>query len=130
MDTAHAVRIGGVLLLATLLGGCFLLPQEEGVLAPPLLKTPDIEYRTEVAREGVIEDKVTVGGVFIYPSQHSLKFRFRAGPLRGIYVRYGDEVTPGQLVAELDTDRLQLDVRRQEIMVRKAGAGRRARSGS
>ena len=120
MDTAHAVRSGAVLLCATLLGGCFLLPQEEGVLAPPLLKTPDIKYRTEVAREGVIEDKVTVGGVFIYPSQHSLKFRFRAGPLRGIYVRYGDEVTPGQLVAELDTDRLQLDVRRQEIMVRKA----------
>ena len=40
--------------------------------------------------------------------------------MRGIYVRYGDEVTPGQLVAELDTDRLQLDLRRQEIMLRKA----------
>lgn len=113
---------GGLLpaLLAGLLGGCFLLPQEESVLAPPLLETPEIRYRTETAREGVIEDKVTVGGVFIYPSQYSLKFRFRSGPLRGIYVRYGDEVTPGQLVAELDTDRLRLDVRRQEIMLRKA----------
>ena len=117
---APAVRRGAALLLAALLGGCFLLPREESVLAPPLLKTPEISYRTVTTQSGVIEDRVTVGGVFIYPSQHSLKFRFRAGPLRGIYVRYGDEVAPGQLVAELDTDRLQLDVRRQEIMVRKA----------
>ena len=113
-------RGAACLLLAVLLGGCFLLPREESVLAPPLLKTPEIEYRTKTALAGVIEDRVTVGGVFIYPSQYSLKFRFRSGPLRGIYVRYGDEVTPGQIVAELDTDQLQLEVRRQEIMVRKA----------
>ena len=127
-------RAGGLLpavVLAGLFGGCFLLPQEESVLAPPLLETPEIRYRTETAREGVIEDKVTVGGVFIYPSQHSLKFRFRSGPLRGIYVRYGDEVTPGQLLAELDTDRLRLDVRRQEIRVRKAEiAAERVKAGN
>ena len=117
--TGRAPR-GAGLLLAALLGGCFLLPQEESVLAPPLLKTPEIQYRTVTAQQGVIEDRVTVGGVFIYPSQHSLKFRFRSGPLRGIYVRYGDEVTAGQLVAELDTDRLRLEVRRHEILVRKA----------
>lgn len=117
---AAAARGAAGALLAVLLGGCFLLPQEEGVLPPPLLKTPEITYRTVTAQETVIEDRVTVGGVFIYPSQYSLKFRFRAGPLRGIYVRYGDEVTPGQLVAELDTDRLQLDLRRQEIVLRKA----------
>lgn len=117
------------LALAALLGGCFLLPQEESVLAPPLLKTPEIDYRTVIAQEGVIEDKVTVGGVFIYPSQHSLKFRFRSGPLRGIYVRYGDDVTAGQLVAELDTDRLRLDLRRHEILLRKAElAAERARA--
>ena len=115
-----AARGAAGALLAVLLGGCFLLPQEEGVLPPPLLKTPEITYRTVTAQETVIEDRVTVGGVFIYPSQYSLKFRFRAGPLRGIYVRYGDEVAPGQLVAELDTDRLQLELRRQEIVLRKA----------
>ena len=126
---ARTARLAAVLLLAALAGGCFLLPQEEGVLPPPLLKTPEIEYRTVTAQETVIEDRVTVGGVFIYPSQYSLKFRFRAGPLRGIYVRYGDEVAPGQLVAELDTDRLQLDLRRQEIVLRKAElAAERARA--
>ena len=119
MLTAAARGAAGAL-LAVLLGGCFLLPQEEGVLPPPLLKTPEITYSTVTTKEAVIEDRVTVGGVFIYPSQYSLKFRFRAGPLRGIYVRYGDEVAPGQLVAELDTDRLQLDLRRQEIVLRKA----------
>ena len=128
-NPARTARLAAVLLLAALAGGCFLLPREEGVLPPPLLKTPEITYRTVTAQETVIEDRVTVGGVFIYPSQYSLKFRFRAGPLRGIYVRYGDEVTPGQIVAELDTDRLQLDVRRQEIVLRKAElAAERARA--
>ena len=102
------------------LAGCFLLPQEEQILAPPLLATPEIEYRVLTAEPGVIEDRVTVGGVFIYPSQHSLKFRFRSGPLRAIYVGYGDDVVPGQLIADLDTDSLELAVRRQEIHLRKA----------
>ena len=105
---------------AMALAGCFLLPQEEQILAPPLLATPEIEYRVLTAEPGVIEDRVTVGGVFIYPSQFSLKFRFRSGPLRGIYVGYGDDVVPGQLIADLDTDSLELEVRRQEIRLRKA----------
>ena len=113
-------RGSAVVAAAVALAGCFLLPQEEQVLAPPLLDTPEISYRVITAEPNVIEDKVTVGGVFIYPSQYSLKFRFRSGPLRGIYVGYGDDVTPGQLVADLDTDSLVLDLRRQEIRVRKA----------
>jgi multidrug efflux pump subunit AcrA (membrane-fusion protein) len=119
-------RLPGAILRAVALAaaitltGCFLLPQEEQILAPPLLATPDIEYRVITAEPGVIEDRVTVGGVFIYPSQHSLKFRFRSGPLRAIYVGYGDDVVPGQLIADLDTDSLELAVRRQEIHLRKA----------
>lgn len=112
----RAVALAPVVALA----GCFLLPQEEQILAPPLLATPEIEYRVITAEPGVIEDRVTVGGVFIYPSQFSLKFRFRSGPLRGIYVGYGDDVVPGQLIADLDTDSLELEVRRQEIRLRKA----------
>ena len=104
----------------TALSGCFLLPQEERILAPPLLAAPEISYRVITAEPGVIEDRVTVGAVFIYPSQHSLKFRFRSGPLRGIYVGYGDDVQPGQLIADLDTGSLELEVRRQEIHLRKA----------
>ena len=72
------------------------------------------------AELGLIEDKVVVGGVFIFPNQYSLRFRHRAGPLRGIYARYGEPVTEGQLVAELDTDNLLIDIERQRIMVRKA----------
>ena len=116
----RTVSGGAAAAAAAVLAGCFLLPQEERILPPPLLDTPEIEYRVITAEPGVIEDKVTVGGVFIYPSQYSLKFRFRSGPLRGIYVGYGDDVTPGQLVADLDTDSLELDLRRQEIRVRKA----------
>ena len=116
----RALTLPVALAAAVALGGCFLLPQEEEILAPPLLATPEISYRVITAEPGVIEDRVTVGGVFIYPSQHSLKFRFRSGPLRGIYVGYGDDVQPGELVADLDTDNLELEVRRQEILLRKA----------
>ena len=115
--TAHRAA---TLAALTALSGCFLLPQEERILAPPLLAAPEISYRVITAEPGVIEDRVTVGAVFIYPSQHSLKFRFRSGPLRGIYVGYGDDVQPGQLIADLDTGSLELEVRRQEIHLRKA----------
>ena len=117
---AATVARGAAVAALAALAGCFLLPQEEQILAPPLLATPEIEYRVITATPGVIEDRVTVGGVFIYPSQFSLKFRFRSGPLRGIYVGYGDDVVPGQLIADLDTDSLELEVRRQEIRLRKA----------
>ena len=61
-----AVVLRGVTLAAVMaLAGCFLLPQEERILAPPLLATPEISYRVIEAEPGVIEDRVTVGGVFI-----------------------------------------------------------------
>ena len=96
-----------------------MLPQEEEILAPPLLATPEIEYQTITAKHATIEDKILSSGVFINPNQYSLKFRFRSGPLRAINVRYGDQVSKGQLLAELDNDRLQLEVAQQKILLRK-----------
>ena len=109
--------------LAALTAGCFLLPQEEEILAPPLVEPPEITYRTRVVELDTIERRVVVGGAIVYPTQIALQFGERSGRLKEVLVRLGDDVTAGQVLATLDTDTLRLDVERQRIRVRRAELG-------
>ncbi len=105
---------------AALWSGCFLLPQEEEILAPPLVEPPEISYRTMVVELDTIERRVVVGGAIVYPTQIALQFGERSGRLKDVLVRLGDDVTAGQVLATLDTDTLRLDVERQRIRLRRA----------
>ena len=97
--------------------GCFLLPKEEEMLAPPLMEPPEITYEWREARIGTIVDDFRVTGSFVYTVQRDLSFRDRGGRLKAIYVGYGEEVYAGQLLAELDTDSLLYQISMQEINV-------------
>ncbi len=112
-----------LLLAAALTGGCFLLPQEEAILPPPLIRPPEISYRTETVELDTIERRVVVGGAIVYPTQIALQFGERSGRLKEVLVRLGDDVTAGQVLATLDTDTLRLDVERQRIRLRRAELG-------
>ena len=107
--------------------GCFLLPDEEEVLIPELLQAPEIRFRTVVAELDAIERKTIVTGQFVYREQHPVFFRHHAGPLRALYVGWGDSVDSGQLLAELDTSALlgrialqELDLKRAELLHQRA----------
>lgn len=106
-----------VLLLAAvcLLGSCFLLPKEEETLAPPLMKPPEISYKTFQVKRSTIIDKVTSVGYFVYTDQIPLYFRHQSGRLKDIYVYLGQEVKKGTLLADLDTGNLGLDLEAQSI---------------
>ena len=52
----------GAALLA--LAGCYLLPKEEKVLAPPLAKAPVANYNVIVAAKSSIESRVVVTASF------------------------------------------------------------------
>ncbi|MDD9985075.1 MAG: efflux RND transporter periplasmic adaptor subunit [Spirochaetaceae bacterium] len=121
----HLPRTASALVaaLAALTAGCFLLPQEEEILAPPLVEPPEISYRTMVVELDTIERRVVVGGAIVYPTQIALQFGERSGRLKEVLVRLGDDVTAGQVLATLDTDTLRLDVERQRIRVRRAELG-------
>ncbi len=103
-----------------LLTGCFLFPKEEEKLAPPLMKPPKVTYELIEAKKGSIVDDFVVNAVFQYTKQENLYFRYRGGRLLKVYVRSGDRVKTGQLLAELDADTLKYEVALQEIAVQKA----------
>jgi macrolide-specific efflux system membrane fusion protein len=117
------MRVGLTLValaLASTTNGCFLLPKEERILAPPLVVPPPVAYRTLTADLDTLERRVTVGGTFVYRTQIALRFGERGGRLAALRTSLGDQVVVGQLLAMLDTDSLELDVARQQIRVQRA----------
>ena len=106
----------GLLLLSVFLSSCFLLPKEEEILAPPLMKPPEITYNLIHPKKGDLYNKVVVSGYFGYPRQHSLFFK-EGGKLKGVYVDYGDRVRVGQLMAELENESLVRQIKKQQISV-------------
>lgn len=108
------------LVSALLISGCFLLPKEEEMLAPPLMEPPEITYDWYDAARGTIIDDFRVSGNFVYAKQENVYFRNRGGRLLKIYVNYAERVKAGQLIAELDTDSLKYQVALQELTLQKA----------
>lgn len=102
------------------MSACSFLPKEEAVLAPPLQQPATVNYDTDTVKKGTIERKVTCIGSFVSVSQSDMYFKYRGGRLKSINVRTGDKVKPGDVIAELDTDNLESDIRQQELAVKKA----------
>ena len=114
------VLIAALLSVPFIFTGCFLLPKEEELLAPPVMAAPEITYRTVPVKRGTIEDNVRVTGYFVYAEQHSVSFKSMTGRLAGIDVGYGDIVREGDVVARLETGDLQLRIKRERILLRKS----------
>lgn len=102
------------------LSGCSLFPEEEEVLAPPLKAPAEVSYTTTTVERGTIIDSVTVSGTFISTSSYDLSFDKRSGYLSELNVEPGQEVEKGQLLAKLDTDSLELDIKKQELLTERA----------
>jgi membrane fusion protein, macrolide-specific efflux system len=113
---AIAVSIG---VITSSFTGCFLLPAEEETLAPPLVEPPKITFETVAAKIGTIEKKITVSGTFSSVHQENLYFKFRGGFLKNIDAKLGDRVSKGEVIAELDTDSLQSEIKQMEISLRR-----------
>lgn len=99
------------------LSGCYLFPDEEEVLAPPLKQPQQIKYETiDVVRGDIKKEVKCIAYVRPY-KQEELSFIHRSGYLRSIEKEYGDEVVKGEILAELETDSIKLDIKKQEIQV-------------
>ena len=116
----HLMLAAAGFAVTTSWGGCFLLPKEDRILAPPLIEPAPITYRTVTAQLGTIERRITVSGSFIFPTQIALRFGARGGRLSALHTALGESVVAGQLLAELDTDSLRLDIARQQLRVERA----------
>jgi membrane fusion protein, macrolide-specific efflux system len=122
----------GFAVASLLISGCNFLPEEEEVLAPPLMQPATIEYRTTPVARGDLLLQSRMTGVFAPEVQQALSFERQGGRLKDIHVRMGEAVEEGQLLMELESDPLESQIRLQEIEVEKAesqypaAAGRRS----
>jgi membrane fusion protein, macrolide-specific efflux system len=106
-------------IIALALSGCYFLPKEEAVIAPPLIKAPPVTFDTIEVKKGTIEKVLSEQGRFVSVTQYSLAFTSRAGHLKAFNIKEGSYVRKGDVLALLDTDSLESQIRDQQINVRR-----------
>ena len=107
-------------LLLFILAGCVLFPKEEEVLAPPLMKPVEVSYSTVKAKREDIVKTIQGSASFVSTESKYVYFSARGGRLKAIYVKQGDKVKKGDLLAELYTDEVESQIKQQELLLRKA----------
>ncbi len=117
----RGLRLASFVLMAALLSGCtFLFPQEEELLAPPLVEPAEVVYRTMEAKAGDIEQKLDVYANFSPSKTASVAFEGQGGRIADIRVKLGQQVKEGDLLIELNSESLKRQIRQQGIEVEKA----------
>ena len=116
----RAAAIAAVLAMAGSASGCYFFPEEEKLLDPPVLKVEDVTYSTYKAVKKTIINKASATGYCVSELQQDCSFTERDGTLKTIYVRAGDTVKKGDLIAEYNTGDLEYEIRTQELKVQQA----------
>ena len=84
------------------LSGCFWLPEEADIPALPMVTTHiEEEYKTVTVQQGDLELTADISFNSVPLQEEELAFPVSGERYGGIYVRVGDSVKAGQLVAEL-----------------------------
>lgn len=110
------------ILLAVLMSltGCSLLPIEQEALQPPLIEPIKEQFDVVEASRGNIQTALKGTAYFVSSKSETLSFKDIGGRLKSISVTVGQEVKAGELLAELETGDLELQVRLQELNVERA----------
>ena len=101
------------------LSGCYFFPEEEKLLDPPVLKVEDVTYSTYKAVKKTIVNKASATGYCVSQKQENCSFKID-GEILTVYVRAGDTVKEGDLLAEYNTGDLEYTLREQELKVQQA----------
>jgi RND family efflux transporter MFP subunit len=115
------LRIAGAVLLLAMSGltGCSLLPAEQE-LQPPLVQPVQQEYDMEEVVTGNIQTFLKGTATFASGHVEALSFKESGGVLKGIPVELGQTVKAGELLAELETGDLELQLSLQRLNVERA----------
>lgn len=105
--------------LTLLLSGCSIFPKEEPVSAPPLIRSSDVNLKTAKATVASISNVLNITGFFIPSDSTQCYFTERGGYLKKLNVVQGDSVKQGDVLAELDTDSIKLQLQQEEIKLKK-----------
>ncbi|WP_336773001.1 efflux RND transporter periplasmic adaptor subunit [Paenibacillus sp. MMO-58] len=104
---------------AITLSGCSLLPQEEAALQPPLIQPVQEKLDFVEVTRGSIQTSLKGTATFISSKVKTLSFTESGGQLKSVNVTQGQQVKAGELLAELETDDLELQVRLQKLNVER-----------
>lgn len=104
-----------ILLLISILPGCFLLPKEEKLLEPPKVEAPEVVYSEVAVTRGDIVNELIVVAYFEPTEEHTAYFTFRGGRLKDTYFYPSDEVKKGDVLAELEMGDLPSRIEEAEI---------------
>lgn len=116
----HNVRVSILLAAMLTLAGCSLLPVEDESLQPPLVQPVEEELDIVEAARGNIETSLRGTANFVSASSATLFFTDNGGRLKSMKAKVGEEVKAGELLAELETDDLDLQIRLQKLNVERA----------
>lgn len=100
--------------------GCALLPDEKEeevlpeILPPQISQKPEYEVTTKT-----LETKVQVIGKLISMQEETLFFTLGDKHVKEIYVKTGDQVQAGDLIAELDVEDLRKQLRNEQLSFRR-----------
>lgn len=98
---------------------CSLLPDEEEEEVLPTITPPSVSKRPEyeVVRDE-LKDTTSLTGKLMSDQEDILFFTLDNKPIRNIYVKNGDSVKKGQVIAELDVDDMKRDLRQKRLQLR------------
>lgn len=112
-----------VLAAAMSASGCYLLPDEEEVLAPPVVKASEVKYSTVTVSRKDLVKKLTCSGTVTAEKQYMLTYEKQGGTISKFYVRAGDEVKEGDPICELETTDVDYQITEKELYKRRAELG-------
>ncbi|TYP76831.1 efflux RND transporter periplasmic adaptor subunit [Paenibacillus methanolicus] len=113
------LKPASILLLAMLaLSGCSLLPREDVVLQPPLVEPAREELDLVAVGRGSIKTFLKGNATFESSNVKALSFK-DGGQLKSINVTLGQEVKAGELLGELETGDLDLQLGLQRLSVER-----------
>ncbi|WP_164545531.1 efflux RND transporter periplasmic adaptor subunit [Paenibacillus albus] len=112
-------QAAALLACATLLSGCSLLPQKELNIQPPLVKPAAEKVDAIDVKKAGIELKFS--GVATVASSNNVPLFYKeSGRLKQLYVKQGDKVKAGDLIAELDLGDFDLRMNLEKLNLERA----------
>jgi len=96
-----------------------MLPREEDILPPDLLRPEEVRFLTTEVERGTIQDILEDSIITVSSVHYEMTFSNRSGFLAELDVRAGQSVKEGDLLARLDTGSLEIDIQRQVIEIER-----------
>jgi multidrug efflux pump subunit AcrA (membrane-fusion protein) len=113
-----AIKYGVILLFIVIIAsGCAMFPQEEEILAPPLVKPEEEVFELYTVTRKDISRLVQATGTLISSEEQTVFFENHGVRLDDILVEPGDNVASGDLLASGESGRLEEQIKLHTIDV-------------